>query len=314
MSHYEVPGPVHRLWTTTHQPVLEIADGDTIAFSLTEATDGQFSPTATAASVDSFDWDRVYPLAGPIMVAGAEPGDVLEVEFLSLENADWGWTAVLPGLGLLSDQFPDAHLHLWDLSGKDEADFLSVARIPLRPFCGVVGVCPDTVEPLSVLPPGHFGGNIDCRDICAGAKLYLPVQVPGARLALGDPHAAQGDGELCVSAIESSLASGSARVRLHKGRSISAPQLDIPGPLRPGIDSAGYFATMGVAPDLMTAARDAAKGMIDHLGHRYGLDPVDAYVLCSVAVDLRISELVDAPNWVVSAYLPKAIMVGTHDR
>ena len=307
MSHYEVPGPVHRLWTRAHPPALEIADGDTISFSLTEATDGQFNPAATADAVAAFDWDRVYPLSGPIMVAGAEPGDTLEVEFLSLRNVDWGWTAVLPGLGLLSDQFPDAHLHLWDLADGAAADFLGVAQVPLRPFCGVVGVCPDTVEPRSVLPPGHFGGNIDCRDITVGSKLYLPVQVSGARLALGDPHAAQGDGELCVSAIESSL-TGSARVRLHKGRTIPGPQVDIPGALRPGSES-GFYATMGVAPDLMTAARDATSAMIDHLGRVYGLAPIDAYVLCSVAVDLRITELVDAPNWIVSAYLPKAIMV-----
>jgi acetamidase/formamidase len=309
MTHHEVPGPVHRLWTTSHEPVLDITDGDTISFDLTEATDGQFDPTSTVRAVDSFDWDRVYPLAGPILVSGAELGDVVEVEFLELHNVNWGWTAVLPGLGLLTEQFPDAHLHVWDLAGGESADFLGVARIPLRPFCGVVGVCPDTVEPLGVLPPGHFGGNIDCRDVTAGAKLYLPVQVPGARLALGDPHAAQGDGELCVSAIESSL-SGTARVRLHKGRRISAPELDVPGALRPGSDAAGFYATMGVAPDLMAAARDAASAMIDHLGHEYGLDPIDAYVLCSVAVDLHIGELVDAPNWVVTAYLPKSIMTG----
>jgi acetamidase/formamidase len=307
MAHHDVPGPVHRLWTTAHLPVLEVADGDTVAFDLTEASDGQFDAGSTVAAVASFDWDRVYPLAGPIVVAGAEPGDVLEVEVQELRPAAWGWTVVLPGLGLLSDQFPEPHLHVWDLSDGTGADFRGLARVPLRPFCGVVGVCPDTVAPLSVLPPGHFGGNLDCRDVAVGTRMYLPVQVAGARLALGDPHAAQGDGEVCVSAIEAS-ASGSVRIRLHKGRRIPAPQLDIPGPLRPGADAGGYYATMGVGPDLMGAARDAVSAMIDHLGHTYGLDPVDAYVLSSVAVDLRISEVVDAPNWVVSAYLPKAIM------
>lgn len=309
MTHHDVPGPVHRLWSTAHPPVLEIADGDTISFELTEATGGQIDADSTVHAVAGFDWDRVYPLAGPIMVAGAEPGDTLEIEFTELVSVDWGWTAVLPGLGLLSEQFPDAHLHLWDLSDGRHADFLGLARIPLHPFCGVVGLCPDTAEPLSVLPPGHFGGNLDCRDVTVGAKLYLPVQVEGARLALGDPHAAQGDGELCVSAIEASL-SGSATVRLHKGRTITGPQLDTPGPARPGIDRDGYHATLGVAPDLMQAAREAALAMIDHLGRTYGLDPVDAYVLCSVAVDLRINEIVDAPNWVVGAYLPKSIMTG----
>ncbi|MDH6216817.1 acetamidase/formamidase family protein [Streptomyces pseudovenezuelae] len=307
MSHYSIPKRVHRLWSLEHEPALEVEGGDTVSFELTEATDGQFDPGSTAEVIAGFDWDRVYPLAGPVMVKGAEPGDALEVEFLELRSVDWGWTAVLPGLGLLSEDFPDAHLHLWDLSRGDKAGFLGVAQIPIRPFCGVVGVCPDVTEPQSVLPPGHFGGNVDCKDLVVGTKLYLPVQVPGARLSLGDPHAAQGDGELCVSAIEASM-SGTARIRLHKGRRITAPQFETAGPLRTDDARAGHYATMGVAPDLMQAAQGATRAMIDHLGAHYGLDPVDAYVLCSVAVDLRITEVVDAPNWVVSAYLPKAYL------
>ncbi|MBK3580064.1 acetamidase/formamidase family protein [Streptomyces sp. MBT65] len=307
MSHHSVPKRVHRLWSTEHEPVLEVEEGDTVSFDLTEATDGQFDPGSTVDAVAGFDWDRVYPLAGPIVVRDAEPGDVLEVEFLELRSVDWGWTAVLPGLGLLTEDFPDAHLHLWDLSGGDTANFLDVADIPIRPFCGVVGVCPDTAEPQSVLPPGHFGGNVDCKDLVVGTRLHLPVQVPGARLGLGHPHAAQGDGELCVSAIEASL-SGTARIRLHKGRRIPAPQFETTGPLRTDADRAGHYATMGVAPDLVRAAQDATRAMIDHLGTRYGLAPIDAYVLCSVAVDLRITEVVDASNWVVSAYLPEAIL------
>ncbi|MDT7607545.1 MAG: hypothetical protein QOG96_2048 [Pseudonocardiales bacterium] len=133
--------------------------------------------------------------------------------------------------------------------------------------------------------------------------------MPGARLALGDPHAAQGDGEVCVSAIEAS-ASGAVRVRLHRDRRIPGPQLQIPGPLRGDIDDAGYYATMGVGPDLMAAARDALRAMIDHLGSQYGVEPIDAYILSSTCVDLKITEVVDAPNWVVSAYLPVGIMRG----
>jgi acetamidase/formamidase len=307
MTEHLVPPVYHRLWTTTHEPVLEIASGDSISFELVEAGDGQFSPSSTAADLANFDWDRLYPLAGPIIVAGAEPGDVVEIEFLELHSASWGWTSVLPGFGLLSDDFPDPYLHLWELPGGGAADFLGVAKVPVRPFCGVVGVCPDTVEPLSLVPPGHFGGNIDCRDLTVGTKLYLPVQVPGARLVIGDPHAAQGDGEVCVSAIEAS-ASGSARVRLHKDRPIRAPHFETAGPLRVGIDDQGYYATMGVAADLMTAAQDAIRAMIEHLTRTYALEPVQAYVLCSVVVDLKISEVVDAPNWVVTAYLPRSVM------
>ncbi|MGW3104772.1 acetamidase/formamidase family protein [Streptomyces sp. NPDC001100] len=113
--------------------------------------------------------------------------------------------------------------------------------------------------------------------------------------------------ELCVSAIEASL-SGAARICLHKGRRIAAPQFETAGPLRTGSDRVDHYATTGVAPDLMKAAQDATRAMIDHLGTRYGLDPIDAYVLCSVAVDLGITEVVDAPNRVVPAYLPKVFL------
>jgi acetamidase/formamidase len=309
MARHEVTGPVHRLWNPAHPPALTVADGDEVEFEVIDASDTLFAPPATVADVPAFDWSRLYPLVGPIWVDGAEPGDTLEVEVLKLTAGAWGWTAVLPGLGLLPDDFSGPHLHHWDLTDGTYADFLGLAKVPIRPFCGVMGVCPDTAEPLDVLPPGHFGGNIDCRDVTVGTKLFLPVQLPGARLSIGDSHAAQGDGEVCVCAIEAPAA-GAVRLRLHKGRSIPAPQLQTAGPLRAGIDDAGYYATMGVASDLMTAARDAVRAMIDHLGTTYGVDPLDAYVLASVAVDLKITEVVDAPNWVVSAYLPLSIMGG----
>ncbi|WP_035859208.1 acetamidase/formamidase family protein [Cryptosporangium arvum] len=309
MAVHELTGPPHRLWSTTHEPALTVADGDSVRFFIQEALGGQFDELHTGDSVPDLDWDAVYPMAGPIVVAGAEPGDVLEIEVVDVTPVDWGWTAIVPGLGLLADDFPDSAFHRWDLSSGTHADFLGAARIPIRPFLGVMGVCPDVVEPQPVLPPGHFGGNLDCRDLVAGSKLYLPVQTPGARLALADSHAAQGDGEVCVSAIEAS-AHGEVRLRLHKGRTISGPQLRTPGPLRAGLEDAGWFATTGVGPDLMAAAQDAVRAMIDHLGHEYGLGPVDAYLLCSVAVDLKITEVVDAPNWVVGAYLPVGIMTG----
>lgn len=174
MTMHSITAPPHRLWTTAHEPALTIASGATISFDLTEASDGQFLPGTTAEAAATFDWDRVYPLLGPIMVDGAEPGDTLEIEFLDMTSLAHGWTAVLPGLSLLPDQFPDAHVHHWDLTGGRWADFLGLARVPIHPFCGVVGVCPDTVEAQSVMPPGQFGGNVDCRDLTVGTKLFLP--------------------------------------------------------------------------------------------------------------------------------------------
>lgn len=297
---------VHFRWDPTLPPVLEVVPGDTVAYELRDVTDAQLAPTSTSESLSSLDWDRIYALAGPLAVRGAEPGDTLEIEVLDLRTGGWGWTAVLAGFGLLAEDFPDAYLHIWDLSDALVAGFQGVAKVPIRPFCGTMGVAPVTDEPLAVMPPGHFGGNIDCRDVVVGSRLRLPVQVNGAMFSVGDPHAAQGDGEVCVSAVECPM-SATLRFHLHKGKSIPAPQLDVPGSLRPGIEDKGWYATMGVRADLMEAAKDAVRAMIDHVCASYKLDAVHAYLLCSVAVDLKVTEVVDAPNWVVSAYLPKGI-------
>ena len=307
MTRRELAGPAHHRWDPTLPPTLTVDSGDELRFDLTEASDGQFAPGTTVDAIGTFDWSRLYPMLGPVAVHDAGPGDVLEIEVLELESGSWGWSAVLPELGLLAEDFPEPHLHHWTLTGGPFTSFLDVARVPVRPFCGVMGVCPAVEEPRDVMPPGHFGGNLDCRDLVAGARLYLPVQLPGALFSTSDPHAAQGDGEVCVSAIEAPLR-GAFRVRLHHGRTIRAPQLETPGPLRRGIDDEGYFATMGVGPDLKAAARDAVRALIEHVGRLLRIEPVEAYVLASVAADLKITEVVDAPNWVVSAYLPRSIL------
>ena len=306
MTRHDVPGPVHRGWTTRHEPVLEVADDDEIVFDAEECSAGQLAEHVDGATPPAIDYDLLYPLVGPVQVAGAEPGDSIELQILDYRPGTWGWTSVLPDFGLLPEDFPDYHVHRWDL-GDGVADFKGAARIPLRPFLGVMGATPDSDEPLSPFPPGTFGGNIDTRDLVAGTSLFLPVSTPGGRIMIGDPHAAQGDGEVCGAAIEASL-SGAIRVRLHRGRTIPAPQFRTAGPLRTGIEDAGYYATTGIGPDLMRASQDAVRAMIDHLVAETGLSPLDAYVLSSVAVDLKISEIVDAPNWVVSAYLPNSIL------
>lgn len=307
MTTHQIPDPPFRLWSTEHEPVLTVADGDTVTFEVQDASGGTFADTRTGDTPPPLD-DRIYPLAGPVMVEGAEPGDVIELEPLSFTPGDWAWTACFPGMGLLPDDFPEAAFHRWELDGSDTVPYLDVARVPLRPFLGVMACTPDVAEPQPVMPPGHFGGNMDCRDLVVGSRLFLPVQTPGARLAFGDPHGAQGDGEVCVSAMELGSMSGEVRVRLHRDRTISGPRFETSGPLRPGIEDAGFHATMGIAPDLMRASQDAIRAMIDLLGTEYRLDPVQAYLLCSVVVDLKVSEVVDAPNWVVTAYLPKSVM------
>ncbi len=305
-THYFPDDVVHYQWDHSLPPALEIDPDDTVVFTFRDVTDNQITPNSTAADIANLDWDRIYPLAGPVFVKGAQPGDTLEVEILDLHPLGWGWTGILPGFGLLEEEFTEPYLHIWDLSPGTYAWFKPGIRVPLDPFCGTMGVAPAEPGPHPVMPPGKFGGNMDIRHLTVGTRLFLPVQVEGALFSAGDCHAAQGDGEVCVTGIECPMF-GALRFRLHKGRSIPTPQFQTPGPLTAKYDSKGYYATTGIGPDLMEAARDALRHMIDHMTSTYGLTPEEAYVLASITVDLKISEVVDKPNWIVSAYLPLAI-------
>jgi len=305
----ELPsGRVHYRWDNTLPPVAEVEPGDVILCDLQEVSGGQITRSSTAADLDRMSMDRVYPLAGPVSVKGARPGDALVVEILELQPANWGWTSILPGLGLLSEDFSESYLRIWDLSGRTHAALRPDIRIPLAPFLGTMGVAPREAGSFPIMPPGNFGGNMDIRHLTAGATLFLPVWVDGALFSCGDAHAVQGDGEVCISAIETPMR---ARLRLsvRKDLRLPSPQFVAPGALTPQVDGRGYYATTGVAPDLMEASKAAIRAMVDHLVRTYRLSRQDAYVLCSVAVDLKISEIVDRPNWIVSAYLPLAIFV-----
>jgi acetamidase/formamidase len=271
-----------------------------------DVSDDQIGPDSTVDVIAGLDWDRVYPLAGPIAVEGAEPGDTLAVEVLDLHTQGWGWTAILPGLGLLSEDFPDPYLRIFDLSDGDLVHFREDIKIPIEPFMGTMGVCPAGASAQPIMPPGTFGGNMDTRQLTRGTTLYLPVQAPGALFSCGDAHAAQGDGEVCVTGLESPMY-GALRFTLHKDRPIPAPQYLTGGPLAPRVADAPWYGTTGVGPDLFVGAQEAVRAMVDHLSAEHGLSPEDAYLLCSLCVDLRISEVVDAGQYVVSALLPLAI-------
>lgn len=308
-THYFDPEKVHYRWSTENQPQLTIKSGDTVVFETREVSDGQIGPDSDASALDSFDWDRIYPLCGPVAIEDAEPGDILEVEMLDIRTRGWGWTAIIPGTGLLPEDFSEAHLKVFDLTNGDFTMFRDDIAIPIEPFFGTMGVCPATDEALPVMPPGPFGGNLDTRHITKGSILRLPVQVPGAMFSCGDAHAAQGDGEVCVTGIECPMyAAMSFNLVKTNGDSIPAPQFVVPGSLiRPEVDAGGWYATMGVNTDLMAASKDALRAMIQYLSDSYDLSPEDAYLLSSLVVDLKISEVVDAPNWIVSAYVPLAI-------
>src|SRR5690349_391559 len=291
-THYFPDDHVHYTWDTGHEPVLTVESGDTVVVWTRDVSDNQIGPDSDASVIADLDWSRVYPLAGPIAVAGAQPGDTLAVDILDLHTQGWGWTAILPGLGLLPEEFPDAYLRIFDLTAGTVAYLRDDVAIPLEPFLGTMGVCPAGASKQPVMPPGTFGGNMDTRQLVAGTTLYLPVQLSGGLFSCGDAHAAQGDGEVCVTGIEAPM-HAELRFTLEKGRRIPAPQFRTAGRLTPRAGDSGFYGTTGVGPDLYRAAQDAVRAMVDHLAAERGLAPVDAYALASLVVDLKIAEIVD---------------------
>jgi acetamidase/formamidase len=295
---------VHYGWSRDHPPLYSVASGTELTVETQDASGGQLRPGSTSQSVLGLDFQRVNPVCGPVYVEGAEAGDVLQVDILDVVPGTYGWTALIPGFGLLADRFPEPWVHIWDFDG-DTAIFTDSVRVPIQPFCGVLGVAPAEPGLHSVIPPRRVGGNMDTRQLGPGSTLYLPIEVDGALFGVGDTHAAQGDGEVCGTAIEGSM-TVSLRLSVRHDMDIDTPEFDVTTPLeRPSAAAAGYHVTTGVGPDLMQATRQSVERMIAHLQRYYDLSAPQAYALCSVAVDLRISEVVDLPNWVVSAFLPK---------
>lgn len=301
------PDQTHHVWDNSLEPVLSIRSGDTVVYHFKDVGDGQIGPTSDVTDLKRFDFKRLYPLSGPLYIEEAEPGDTLEVEIVDLHTRGWGWTAIIPGEGLLKDHFTEHYLKVFDLSNGSYIPFNDRIQIPLQPFLGAMGVAPAQSGEHPVIPPGVHGGNMDIRHLTKGARLFLPVHVKGALFSAGDGHAAQGDGEICITAVEAPLY-GALRFTVHKGKRLSGPQfMTPPGSLTPNTDSKGFYCTTGIGPDLKQCAQDAALAMIQYLQEEHGLSREDAYILCSITVDLKISEIVDEPNYIVSAYLPLSI-------
>jgi acetamidase/formamidase len=298
----------HVGWNRDFPPAQRAKPGETIHFECLDSSGGQLGPDSSVDSIAALDFGRINPVTGPVYVEGAAPGDALKVTIRKFVPSGIGWTANIPGFGLLADQFKEPALHLWtyDRTTMAPALYGPKGRVPLKPFAGTIGVAPAEPGLHSVVPPRRVGGNLDIRDLTEGVTLYLPVEVEGALFSIGDTHAAQGDGEVCGTAIESQM-DVEATLDLVKDARLQTPRFTTPGPVTRHLDGAGYEATTGVGPDLMTAARDSVMRMIDLLGADHGLSAIDAYLLASVCGDLRISEIVDMPNWVVSFYFPRVI-------
>jgi acetamidase/formamidase len=318
---------IHTYWDNALLPHLTVEPGDTVVFETLEPSQGEVArdiasgkwpvPTADPDLVavvvssaspeppsDSEDEEQGHALTGPVAVVGAEPGDTLVVDIAEVVPAAWGWTACGPGGGLLlQDELEEWVLHVWDLRDGEDAVFAPGIRVPLAPFCGVMGVAPAEPGRHPTSPPGRGGGNLDVRQLTAGARLSLPVLVPGALFSVGDAHAAQGDGEVAGTAIETD-ATVRLRFSLLKGQSIPGPQFSTPVL---GLAAGPWFAATGNAPDLYEAAREALRGILAYLEEHHGLARPQACMLASACVDLRISQLVNGGIFTVSAFLPLAI-------
>jgi formamidase len=334
---------MHNRWHPDLEPVAAVAPGDELTLETEDGLAGQLGPESSHGDAGSLDLGLGHPLAGPVHVEGAEPGDLLEVDFVAYEPAVFGLTAVIPGFGFLADVFPDPYLVKWEIAGgRARSPELPGIAVRAATFAGVAGVAPshetmarirareeelrarggavaddlpETAVPpeaasgLRTIPPRELGGNLDVPQLVVGSRLLLPVDVPGALFSIGDLHFAQGEGEVCGTGIE---IAGAVTVRLDL-RKQPAWRPPFPAYETPGLAARPAFATTGLpvdedgrneSLDLSLATRRAVLAMLDHLTIERGFRREAAYALMSATVDLRLSEIVDVPNPVVSALLP----------
>jgi formamidase len=351
------PKTGHNRWHPDIAPAVEVDEGEEVALETRDGIDGHLNAKSTEADFASLRVGAIHPLTGPVLVKGARTGDLLEVEFVDIVPQRWAFTAIIPGLGFLRDVMTTPFLVHWDIAdGWATSRQLPRVRIPEGSFMGVSGVAPSHAQVdawarreaellargglvfppdaggavpasgpaathgLRTLPPRENGGNFDVKQLTKGSRLLLPVAVDGALFSTGDGHFAQGDGEVCVTAVEMG-ATCVVRFRVHRGE---AERKDIRWPrfqhsdyfLNPRFAVPQKFsATMGMPVDdkgvnqgenLTLACRNALHNMIALLQER-GYTREQAYCICSVAVDLRVSNVVDVPNYVVSALLPEEI-------
>jgi acetamidase/formamidase len=306
-EHHLSAEPTHSVWDRSLAPRLHIDPGDVVLIECVDSSGGQVHPAMTTPEYLQIDRSRIHALTGPIWIQGAEPGDVLEIDVLATQHAGWGWSSTVEGLGFLKERFRTPYLFHWQLDG-DATSSLYPAVVPLRPFLGVMGVARAEGGAFRTRPPGPFGGNLDVRELCAGSRLYLPVYTPGALFSCGDGHAAQGDGEVCINGIECPL-DVTLRFHLHKHQGLAGPIIEA-SDVAAADCSTESWVVVETGTDLAASARAATNRMIDLLVSRWGLSDVHAYILCSVAMRLRLSQVVNEPVHTVSAALSKEILPG----
>ena len=289
----------HNKFSSAIPPVLTVPSGSVIEAYTKDASDEQFSLASTVEDVATLDFEPIHPLTGPVYVEGAEPGDILAVTLHDIEMGDWGWQAVVPGFGFLADEFTEPALKTFEL-GKDKAfiEFAEGINIPLNPFPGVIGVAPETREMLNTIPPRANGGNMDDPNIVKGTTVYFPVFVEGALFSIGDAHAVQGLGEVCGTAVEAPMRFVYELNLIKSERSIQEPQYE----------TDTYYAVTGFGESIDEAAKKATQFMVDYLAEVHDLSREDAYMLASLAGDLKIAEVVDMPHYLVTMHISKDVL------
>jgi acetamidase/formamidase len=293
-------------WNRDYPPIHAIAPGDTISVQMKDSSDGQVRPGMPVAEFAAIDKTRIHALTGPIAVDGAGPGDALEMEIMDFVHEGWAWTSIMPGLGALGDEFAEAHVQFWKLEGGVTRSIPGVT-LDLHPFCGIIGVQRAEAGEFRTRAPGPFGGNMDVRHLGAGARLWLPVFTPGAGLCVGDAHAAQGDGEVSINGMEAPM-TVTLRVDLHKGLKLGGPYAVAPPALvPPRYATKPFHVFIESHENPREAARAAVRRAMAYIGGRLGIPREQALILCSVVLDLKVSQMVNGPVTTISAYLPEAI-------
>jgi acetamidase/formamidase len=301
---------VHRgFFDASLKPVLTIGSGDIVRLETATGNPRYFERLGVPKEKIPAELYAVYEgvegsgrgdhtLNGPIYVNGAEVGDMLEIRIRSIDlRLPIAGQGFVPGRGALPEEFPTGRDRvLWlDLKNKT-TEYAPGVVVPLRPFWGVIGVAPPpSMGRVPSGPPGIFGGNLDNRDLIGGTTLYLPVFVPGGLLSVGDGHAAQGYGEVCLSAIETSL-KGEIQVIVHKNKPLKQPRAETPT----------HYMTMGLHADLDEAAKIATREMLDWIVELKKINRDDAYMLASAAMDLVVTQIVDGTKG-IHAFMPKAV-------
>lgn len=289
----------HNKWSNQIEPVITVPSGSVIQAETNEASDGQLHKKATLNDLVNLDFSPIHPLTGPVYVEEAEVGDILAVDILDIELHDYGWQAIVGGFGFLADRFPNPKLSMHEIDQKNKTiTFKDKVKIPLKPFAGVMGVAPNTSEMLSTIPPRENGGNMDDPSIVEGSTVYFPVLVEGALFSIGDTHAVQGLGEVCGTALEAPMTI-TYRLRVIKN---AAPIKE------PQYETEEFYAVTGFGTTIDIATKKAVNYMVDHLIANYNISDEEAYMLCSLVGDLKIAEVVDVPNMLVTMHFPKSIL------